>query len=193
LIYLPHGSINISLLRSEADLKRRTKPNQTYLRRLAAWSQIGGGLATVILMVATLLLVLFADRQIKQIRDQLSDQRQFESANLMLSFNQHFRNEKNSKLVDAIASGRPLLEKNKGPFSEADLDDYLVMFELLDTVYDNHLITREMVDDAFSFDIEKAYQNKETQSFMAQVRSQENDNALYGGFEKLNREFSRHR
>jgi hypothetical protein len=67
------------------------------------------------------------------------------------------------------------------------------MFELLDTVYDNHLITREMVDDAFSFDIEKAYQNKEIQSFMAQVRSQENDNALYGGFEKLNREFSRHR
>ncbi len=174
-------------------MRRRAKPNRTYLRHLAAWSQIGGGLATVILMVATLLLVLFADRQIKQIRDQLNDQRQFESANLMLSFNQHFRNEKNSKMVDAIASGRPLLKKNKGPFTEADLDDYLVMFELLDTVYDNHLITREMVDDAFSFDIEKAYQNKEIQSFIAQVRSQENDNALYGGFEKLNREFSRHR
>jgi hypothetical protein len=75
-------------------------------------------------------------------------------------------------------------------FNDADLDDYLVMFEILDNVYEHNLITRDMVYDAFSYDLEKAYENKEIQEFIRSVRKQEHEANDYDGFEALAKEMS---
>jgi hypothetical protein len=82
------------------------------------------------------------------------------------------------------------LKQKGGAFSDADLDDYLVMFELLDNAYKHHLITQDMVYDAFSYDLEKAYENKEIQEFIKSVGQQEHEVSDYEGFEALAKEMS---
>jgi hypothetical protein len=64
------------------------------------------------------------------------------------------------------------------------------MFELLDNAYEHHLISQDMVYDGFSYDLEKAYENKEIQEFIRSVRQQEHEATDYDGFEALAKEMS---
>jgi hypothetical protein len=84
------------------------------MRTLAARVQIAAGIATVVLTIATLMLVFLAYRQITHIREQIDTSRQIESVDLMLKFNERLRGERFSKLTSAISDGKPILKQNGG-------------------------------------------------------------------------------
>jgi len=109
---------------------------------------------------------------------------QIESARLMIDFNNQLRNGEHSysKLIAAIGNNKPIIEPN-GEYTEIDIDNYLVMWELLNNIYENRLITEDMLYDAFSYDIEKTYCNKEIQQYISRTRKEGED--LYMGFRDL--------
>jgi hypothetical protein len=69
------------------------------MRTLAAWVQIAAGIATVVLTIATLILVFLTYKQITHVREQFDTSRQIESVDLMLKFNERLRSERFSKLT----------------------------------------------------------------------------------------------
>ncbi len=72
----------------------------------------------------------------------------------MLEFNNELRNTNPSysDLIAAIAQKKPLF-KGPGAFTDERIDNYLMMWELLGRLTDNHLISDEMAYDAFSYDV----------------------------------------
>jgi hypothetical protein len=139
--------------------------------------------ATFGLVIATLLAGAL---QTYFLEKQVSDTRDIESSGLMFSLAKDFRTGVSSDLIYAIATNEtPLLTENKGKFTDEQLDNYLVGYELLDQAYSQGLITKDMLSVAFSYDIERAYQNNEVTSFIHEARQDNRDDSIYQGFESL--------
>ena len=114
------------------------------------------------------------------------------SANFMVEFNSQLRNGKNSysKLIYAIDGNNFSLEELNANFSTEYLDNYLMMWELLDNAMEHKLIAEDMAYDAFSYDIEKAYCNSTVKKYIQESRVTDvNNSDLYGGFTTLARRF----
>jgi cell division protein FtsX len=71
---------------------RTRKASNNRMRTLAAWVQIAG-IATVVLTLATLILVFLTYKQITHVREQFDTSRQIESVDLMLKFNERLNKE----------------------------------------------------------------------------------------------------
>ena len=109
-----------------------------------------------------------------------------ESNKLMFDISKDFRTGNTSHLIYAIAiDEEPLLEENGGKFSDEELDNYLVRYELLYKAFEHKIINEDMLSIAFGYDIEKAYENKEILSFIDSVRNDAKDSELYIDFIKL--------
>lgn len=145
--------------------------------------------ATLAAVLVALVIGLF---QIFLLRAQVNDAENIASSGLMFSLVKDFRAGASSGLIYAIATDQvPLLYKNGGKFSDEQLDNYLIEYELLAQAYDQKLITKDMISVAFSYDIERAYQNKEVMTFINETRKDNNDNSIYEGFISLAELFNR--
>lgn len=140
------------------------------------WALVG---VTLLIGIATMAVTLYIARS------QSNDELKKESATLMLQFYNGFRDRDNSPLVYAVAINKPLLVQNGGKFTEEQLDNYLVKYEILYNAYANNLISEDDLNTAFGFDIEKASKNAEIQTFISNVRKENNDPGLYNGFAQL--------
>jgi len=136
-----------------------------------------------IMHIVTIFGVIFGLVQFKHVKE-------IESARLIVEFNNQLRNNDHnySKIIDAIGNNDPLL-KPMGKFTEGQIDNYLVEWELINNFYDHSLISQETLYDAFAYDIEKAYCNREIRQYMAKVRRNENNADMYGGFEEISKKF----
>jgi hypothetical protein len=104
----------------------------------------------------------------------------------MFQLSNEFRDRESSSLVYAIAiKQNPLLVKNGGKFTDEQVDNYLIKYELLYNAYQNKLISYNDLDTAFGFDIEMTAGNSEVKKFISDVRSEYNDHQIYMGFTKL--------
>ena len=135
---------------------------------------------TLIIGIVSILVTLY----ISQI--QINNDSKKESATLMFQLSDEFRNSENSSIVYAIAIGqKPLLIANGGKFTDEQLDNYLIRYELLYNAYQDGLISYDDLDTAFGYDVGAANQNLEVQKFISDVRKESNDSRIYRGFSTL--------
>jgi hypothetical protein len=116
--------------------------------------------------------------------------KEIESARLIVDFNNQLRNNDHnySKIIDAIGNNDPLL-KPQGKFTEVQIDNYLVEWELINNFYAHGLVSEETLYDAFAYDIEKAYCNKEIRQYIVKVKKDEKSSDMFGGFEEISKKF----
>ncbi|MGC9611001.1 MAG: hypothetical protein ABSE68_02160 [Minisyncoccia bacterium] len=121
-------------------------------------------IATIALLIGTIFSSIFSSwYQVKSTKNQ-------ESTNLMISFSNDLRSERNSALVYAIGTNqKPLLQINHGQFSDEQLDNYLMKYELIYSAYQSGLINKEIIKTAFDYDLMEAYKNSEVQKFIKDV------------------------
>ncbi len=115
-----------------------------------------------------------------------------DSARLMIDFNNQLRNCEHNycKILNAIDNDLPLL-KPKGEFNDIDIDNFLVEWELLNQLREKRLISDDMSYDAFSYEVERTWRNKEIQNYIAQNRQKDKDPSLYVGVQELAQYYSK--
>jgi len=105
------------------------------------------------------------------------------AADLLLRFDERLSKEPYPKLAAAIDSRKHLLKENGGKFTDNDLEGYLNILEAMNDLYQKHLIPEDLFYSGYSYEIEKAYDNSEIQSYLKKLRK--DDASLYLGFDKL--------
>jgi len=127
----------------------------------------------IIIAVISLVISVYTFRQQKGI----------DSAQLMLDFNKDLSSERNSQIITAIESHQPIFRENGGSFTTTDIDNYLGIYELMNNVHEAHLITDDMLYNAFSYIFVSTFQNKEIIDYLNNIRK--DDQALFYGSESL--------
>jgi hypothetical protein len=144
-------------------------------------------LSEILHLVELLILAIaatFAGFQLRALRLQ-------NSADFTLRLVQELETGVNRDLVDALDSEptTPILRKSGGRFTVERLGDYLGEYETLDDFYRDGLITCRMMYTEFSYDLEKAYQNKDVMAEVAEERK--NDPTVWQGFLDLGGKFDK--
>ena len=105
---------------------------------------------------------------------QIHDYRLRESAQLVLRFGEYLDDDPYLQISQHLdtCSVTSKVFTPEGPFSVGEIDRYLGTFETLGDLYDNGLITYGMLDNGFSYYIQKAYANYEIKDYIADSRSQ---------------------
>jgi hypothetical protein len=81
-----------------------------------------------------------------------------------------------------------------GNRTDADVEEYIGIFEDLGYFIEDNLIISKMAYDHFSYDIEKAWCNKDIQRIIREARAADKSTTaqsdpIYGNFEKLARQY----
>jgi hypothetical protein len=105
------------------------------------------------------------------------------SADFMLRFSDEL-NKDGSARVSAALDRKTGLAHDRN-VSDDDIDDFLSNYEMLDVVYRNNVINRDMAYDAFSHDLERALNDKRVIQYLRDSRSEESD--LFDGVRDLAR------
>jgi hypothetical protein len=142
------------------------------------WKHISGVL--VLFQTIALLASVYFLRE--QARD-LPDAKANRSVDLVFRFDERLSKPPFLKLRAAIESGGPILKTNRGKFTDEDLESYLGILDSLDDVYMTGLISKDIFYNAYSYDIEKAYDNAEVQTYLKEIRKDEPDS--FSGFDRL--------
>jgi hypothetical protein len=196
-----------------------SQPSPRRSRRQALWSRVAAlctaeritAAFTIVLASATLALVGTAwfqhndaveaitatQRLAEATENAATDRRKISSAELILKFNDLLESPHYAKIVGDIeshSSNYPLLPRaKKGRLSnrtDADVEEYIGIFEDMGYFIEDNLIIAKMVYDHFSYDIEKAWCNKDVQRIVKEARAADksttaNVDPIYGNFEKL--------
>jgi hypothetical protein len=120
--------------------------------------------------------VIFAGVQIRDLRNS-------ESARLMLEFNKELNSYLNANLITAIEHNKPIFKEAGGGFTTTDVDRYLGVYELLNTVSVTGLISDHMVYNAYAYDILKTYRNEEIKNYLAKIWQE--DSSFFRGVDAL--------
>jgi hypothetical protein len=145
------------------------------------WKHISGVLV-LFQTIALLASVYFLREQAKD----LPDTKASRSVDLVLKFDERLSKPPFLKLRTAVEYNKPILRANHGKFTEEDLESYLGILDSLNDVYRQGLITKDLFYSAYSYDIEKAYDNAEVQTYLKEIRKEDPD--FYSGFERLAKE-----
>lgn len=71
------------------------------------------------------------------------------------------------------------------------MDNYLTLWELVANLLDHKVIAEDMVFDAFAYEIEKTYRNRDIISYILKTRNSEGTPDLYEGFTLMAERFLR--
>lgn len=129
--------------------------------------------------MATAALAIIAYVQLKALRIQAN-------ADFLFRFNREFfANTTNQNIIIAIEENKKILKINTGEFTEYEIDDYLGYYELIAWYEKKGLIDYELIDEMFGHYISLAWQNKEIQNYINELRKSTNDLRYYKPFENL--------
>lgn len=132
------------------------------------------------LFLATVALAYIAYYQIGKIRAQ-------SNADFITRINKEFfyDNEMNRKIIKTIEERKPILKKNRGVFSAYDLNGYLRYFELIERFVADGVVSFDLVDEMFGNDIARAWENREIENYVMQLRKEKQDTRYFEHFEQL--------
>ena len=152
-------------------------------------------IVAILSFMATAIVAFCTEQQVNTLQKQIQNSHDQQSATFMIDFNNQLRNgaDSYSGLISAISNNEPILYGPGAKFMNEKVDDYLMMWALLDEVVDKNLITPEMASDAFSYDVEKAYCNPDIKKYVQEVQAKAGgpDSEIDGGFTDIAREFIR--
>ena len=168
--------------------------------KLSKW-EIATRVFTVIATFAAIAAVIgifLAWQQFKEMASQtriqntnLEDNRKIASANFVLQIEQRLNGNRYDNITAAIEDNKstwPLL-KPRGKFTESNIEDYIGNYDEVGTLYKDGLINESLAYDDFSYDVEKAYCNKDIYNYIQDLRKQDGDltgpQAFYCDFEHL--------
>ena len=118
---------------------------------------------------------------------QIVDLRKVNSGQIALDITRDIYSEErykqNPKIIRLIERDQPILISNGGSVDEEDLDNLLGEWDLIARFNQLGILPDDLVYQQFSFDIVKAYQNKEIRDYIGRIRKQYNDNLIYADFE----------
>ena len=170
---------------------------------------------TVVLALATLALVVTAyfqhidsveaieatKRLAVATETAATDARKTASAQLLLKLDDVVQGSRFNKIITDIeshGSGYPLIARTKkgrtGRSTDADVEEYIGIFEDLGYFIQDNLIIPKMAYDHFSYDIEKAWCNADVQRTIREARAADKSTTaqtdpMYGNFEKLAKDY----
>jgi hypothetical protein len=124
----------------------------------------------------------FQESNLREQENVLLAQKSQMSADFMLRFSDEL-NKEGSARVSAALDEKTGLSHDRN-VSDDDIDDFLSNYEMLDVVYRNNVIDRDMAD-AFSHDLERALNDKRVIQYLRDSRSQKSD--LFDGVRDLAR------
>jgi hypothetical protein len=105
----------------------------------------------------------------------------------MIKFNDQLSTPTNARLISALENNKPIFKENGGEFTSTDVDLYLSEYELLNNVWDDGLISDEMLYNAFSYSTIKTTDNVEIKAYLQQERK--TDSLIFAGFQRLAESF----
>jgi hypothetical protein len=170
---------------------------------------------TVVLALATLALVVTAyfqhvdsveaieatKRLAVATETSANDSRETASAQLLLKLDDIVQASRFNKIITDIeshGSSYPLIARTKkgrtGRSTDADVEEYIGIFEDLGYFIQDNLIIPKMAYDHFSYDIEKAWCNADVQRTIKEARAADKSTTaqtdpIYGNFEKLAKDY----
>ncbi|MGA7873053.1 MAG: hypothetical protein WCA22_19355 [Candidatus Binatus sp.] len=155
----------------EPELQRRLLDARADRRNaILNWGQTIG-------IIGTLLVTLFfsARNRTAQVNQTSGD--------FMLRFDDKLNAGGSGRVSRALDNGVPLTGDKD--VSDDDIDDFLSNYELLAAAYRHELINRDMAEDAFSYDLEKALKEPRIEQQLVDERREESD--IYDGVLELAR------
>lgn len=118
---------------------------------------------------------------------QIGDSRKVNSGQIALDITRDIysdeRYQKNPQIIKLIQRNQPILISNGGSIEEEDIDNLLGEWDLVARFNQLGILPDDLVYQQFSFDIVKAYQNKEIKDYINRIRLKYNDNLMYADFE----------
>ena len=163
------------------DANDKTRDADLQQRVLVAWAERRNAIVNytqTFAIVGTLLITLFVAHSTQR------EQRDRESADLMLKFEQLLYSGRSAPVVKALEMDVEL-DKAKDVDDEA-IDEFLGNYELLDAAYRHGLISADMADDAFEADLETALKDPKVRRFITDAKSQDGSD-MYDGVLELAR------
>jgi hypothetical protein len=91
----------------------------------------------------------------------------------------------NPEIIRLIERSKPILIENGGKYQYQDLDNLLGEWDTVARLNQTGVIPDDLAYAQFSFDMVKAYQNKEIMDYIKLTRQQSNDNLIFSDFEWL--------
>ena len=192
-------------------------PSPEQPQRRPTWPRIGGYFTpewlttvfTIVLASATVALVwtsieqhrdaaeaIAATKRLAQATENAASERQqIASADFIFKIDATLQDHRYDKIVNDIQSHNSDYHLPKYPSSaDADVEDYIGVFEDVGYFIAENLIATRMVYDHFSYDIEKAWCNVTVQETIKKERATDRSKTaqsdpLYGNFEKLAKEY----
>jgi hypothetical protein len=184
-------------------------------KRAVSWPEWINAAFTVVLAGATLALVgtawfqhkdaveaIEATQRLAQATENAATDRQrISSAELILKFSDILESPHYAKIltdIESHGSNYPLLPRTKkgrlGNRTDADVEEYIGIFEDVGYFIEDNLIIAKMAYDHFSYDIEKAWCNNDVQRIIREARAADKSTTaqtdpMYGNFEKLARQY----
>ena len=144
------------------------------------WQQV----IEVTISVAALLIAIITLRVayvgLNYAGEQLKSSAKATSEQLTESFNRDISSKVETGITAAIDSGKPILWKNGGAYSDYQLENYLGIYEAMDGAYTSGQIDRSDFCDLFSYYLDEAAKNEEVQSYISKINN-DGEN-YYGGF-----------
>src|SRR5215469_8744097 len=124
-----------------------------------------------------------------------TDRRQTVSAELILKIDAMLENRRYDQITEDIQlhDSNYHLPKYKNR-ADADVDEYIGIFEVLGSFIDDNLINPRIAYQLFSYDIEKAWCNTDVRDAIRKAQATDKSktaatNPMYGSFEKLAKEY----
>ncbi len=158
-------------------------------RTVSRWIRRSTGLLSLlfslVLAVATVFLWISTRAQVNELRKS-------SRGTLLVTINRDFfLTERLYGVRKAVESGGPILKKNRGKFAEQDVDDYIGFFDLLQSLIRQDILARDLVEDNFCEFAEDAYNNKEIQTYVAELRKRPKSSDTEADFEEFAKNCSR--
>jgi hypothetical protein len=155
------------------------------------WLSAGASIAVIIGVVIAAGAAIVATNTLKQ-------SQRVASAELVVKLAEALDNSKFGLLVTEIQThdqNRPLRLRSEGgkaggKFTDILIEQYISIFEEIGYLVEDNLILGKMAFDEFSYDVEKAWCNKDVQRIVREARSADKSitrqaDPIYGEFEKL--------
>jgi hypothetical protein len=152
------------------------------------WLSAGASVAVIVGVVIAVIGATVAIRTLRQ-------SQQVESAELTLKIDAMLEDHRYDRITFDIQNhgSNYHLPKYKSR-SDADVEEYMGVFEDLGSFIDDNMVNPKMAYDHFSYDIEKAWCNIDVQDTIRKARATDKSktaptNPMFGSFEKLAKEY----
>ncbi len=97
----------------------------------------------------------------------------------MLEFNKELNEKTIYNILDRASNNLPILINNGGPYTSNDLNDVLGIFEDINIIKQNNILTEDMIYEWYDDDLESICGNKEFQNYIKSEQSK--DQELWSG------------